>query len=97
VLNAVKRIVRERCAFSPDSGLTCVTSVHNIPENKKLPQDIWNQNRFCPISGSSCVDIVRAHQVHTFYLLPDCTSAAEISVFSGKTASPKMAVFQGCL
>jgi len=62
----VKRIVRERCAFSPDSGLTCVTSVHNIPENKRLPQDIWNQNRFCPLSGASCVDMVRAHQVHTF-------------------------------
>jgi hypothetical protein len=73
-----------------------IVCFHNIPENKRLLQAIWNQNRFCPISGLSCVDIVRAHQVHTFYLLPDCTSAAEISVFSGKTTSPKMAVFQDC-
>jgi hypothetical protein len=41
-----------------------------------------NQNRFCLISGSSCADIERVHQVRTFYWLPDCTSAAAISVFS---------------
>lgn len=42
--------------------------------------------------GSNCADIGRVHQVRTFYVLPDCTSAAEISVFSETTTSPKMAV-----
>jgi hypothetical protein len=67
---------------------------HNILENKKSLSKYLNQNCFCPISSPSSIDIGRAHQVHILYLLPDCTSAAEILDFSGTITSPKWWFFK---
>jgi hypothetical protein len=75
-------------------GMT--TEPGHMPEQHAQHQQ-WTPGRFCPISGSSCVDIGRAHHVHPFYLLPDVRPQQKFRFFSGTTTSPKMAVFQGCL